>query len=220
MVWSYRALTDPNDAQRQMEQRIDDYTEFDPGDETIIERGSTKAQTYQWITSLASLGQVNPEITANIPTYAVFNKDGESVYVAYNYDDEARTVLFSDGHEATVDGNSYYVSQEGSGSPPTNPPEEPEEPGDDGNVIERGDFTVSIEQSQSDRVITFTPNTPARYVDLHYRINNGNQENVRMQQENGKWFLMLPDVENKSLSFRFTYEKDGPQYESEWFTYP
>ncbi len=220
MVWSYRALTDPNDAQRQMEQRIDDYTEFDPGDETIIERGSTKAQTYQWITSLASLGQVNPEITANIPTYAVFNKDGESVYVAYNYDDEARTVLFSDGHEATVDGNSYYVSQEGSGPPPTNPPEEPEEPGDDGNVIERGDFTVSIEQSQSDRVITFTPNSPARYVDLHYRINNGNQENVRMQQEDGRWFLMIPDVENKSLSFRFTYEKDGPQYESEWFTYP
>ena len=220
MVWSYRALTDPVDAQTQMERRIDDYTEFDPGDETIIERGSTKAQTYQWITSLASLGQVNPDITANIPTYAVFNQNGESVYVAYNYDSDPRSITFSDGHEATVEGNSYYVSQGGNGPPPTTPPEEPEQPGDDGKVIERDDFTVTVDENEADRVLTFTPNTPARYVDLHYRLDDGSQENVRMQQEEGRWFLMIPDVENKSLSFRFTYEKNGPQYETEWFSYP
>ncbi|WP_440897031.1 glycosyl hydrolase [Amphibacillus sp. Q70] len=125
MVWMYRSLIDPEDAVNQMEAKIDDYGAFDPSDESIIERGSTKAQTYHWIHNLNVLGRVDPSITADHPIYAVFNQDGERTYVAYNYSNSPITVNFSDGHSITVDANSFNI---GNGDEPDDPEQpDPEE---------------------------------------------------------------------------------------------
>ncbi|UOE95402.1 glycosyl hydrolase [Alkalihalobacillus sp. LMS39] len=132
MVWMYRALSNPADALQQMEASIDEYGLFNPGNEKWIERGSTKAQTYHWIHNLYELGQVDPTVTADHPIYAVFTKNGERTYIAYNYSDKPITVHFSDGHTIEVEPNRFNIGNgesEAEPGEPTEPvPSEPEAP--------------------------------------------------------------------------------------------
>ncbi|WP_338465328.1 glycosyl hydrolase [Shouchella rhizosphaerae] len=223
MVWAYRALTNPSDAVSQMNAKIDDYGEFNPGDERIIERGSTKAQTYQWVTSLHALGQVDPTVQADTPTYAVFTKNGERIYVAYNYRDVPTTVTFTDGHTAQVEANSFYTNATDVGppieQPNPGPNPEPNEPGN-GDQHEHDHYSVTVAQDHNQTVIAFSPTAPARYVDFHYRLNGGDQQNVRMNEGNGQWHYSIQGVSGgDELTYRFTYEREGPQYETEWYTF-
>ena len=66
------------------------------------EDGETKAHTYRWIHSLRALGHVDPTVTADVPTYAVFNRAGQRSYVAYNPAATEATITFSDGFTLTV----------------------------------------------------------------------------------------------------------------------
>ncbi|BAB03955.1 glycosyl hydrolase [Halalkalibacterium halodurans] len=352
LVWMYRAFTNPDDALQQMEASIDDYGLFDPGNEKIIERGSTKAQTYHWIHNLAELGRVDPTVTANHPIYAVFNKNGNRTYIVYNFSDSPITVQFSDGHSIQVEPHSFNI---GNGDGPTNPdPSEPDlknpyeriqaeaydamsgiqtEGTDDdgggdnigwindgdwvkyervhferdassievrvasdtpggrieirtgsptgtllgdvqvpntggwqqwqtvtGNVqIQPGtydvylvfkgspeydlmnvnwfvfrangqgngdshthpDYTAGIRGITGNEVtIFFAPTTEARYVDVHLKVNNGQQLNYRMTERNGEWERVVENLSSGDvLEYSFTYEKLGPQYTTEWFTY-
>ncbi|ADU32412.1 carbohydrate-binding protein [Evansella cellulosilytica] len=153
MVWMYRSLTNPDDALNQMEARIDDYGSFNPGDETIIERGSTKAQTYHWIHNMNELGQVDPSVTSDHPIYAVFNKDGERTYIAYNYSNSPITVNFSDGHSVTVEANSFNIGN-GEGSIDPGDPGDPGQPDPDptppGDPEERNPYSAIQAQSYDD----------------------------------------------------------------------
>jgi endo-1,3(4)-beta-glucanase len=65
--------------------------------------GVSDAQTYHWLHAMNAMGQLKPEITANYPITAVFEKDGEKTYVVHNYSNTTKTVTFSDGYELTVD---------------------------------------------------------------------------------------------------------------------
>jgi hypothetical protein len=61
------------------------------------EIGETKAHTYHWVHNLDAMGQIDTVVTADVPTYTVFEKDGERTYVGYNPDDLPSTVSYSDG---------------------------------------------------------------------------------------------------------------------------
>jgi hypothetical protein len=54
------------------------------------------------VRALAFLGNVDSQVTADIPTYAVFKKNGKRTYVAYNPGTSPITVTFSDGFRFPV----------------------------------------------------------------------------------------------------------------------
>ncbi|WP_245808955.1 hypothetical protein [Shouchella patagoniensis] len=202
-----------------MNDKIDDYGEFNPGDESIIERGNTKAQTYQWVTSLNALGQVDPTVHADTSTYAVFNKDGERVYVAYNYSDAPTTVTFTDGYTVEVAANSFYTNADYDVPPVEQPNPEPGQP-EDGDQRDHAHYSVKVTKENNQASVLFAPKATARYVDIHYRLSGGDQQNFRMNETSGEWVHTIQGInDSDDLMYRFTYEREGPQYETEWYTF-
>ncbi len=61
------------------------------------EGGETQAHTYHWLANLAPLGMQDQSVGADIPCFAVFNKDGVKSYLAYNPGAQTLTVNFTDG---------------------------------------------------------------------------------------------------------------------------
>jgi len=83
------------------------------------------------------------------------------------------------------------------------------------------DYTENAAQLNATQAqITFTPTTPAAYVDVHYLINGAGQQNFRMTNNAGTWTQTVSSlVTGTVLEYWFTYEKNGPQYDSPHFTY-
>ncbi|WP_276399892.1 carbohydrate-binding protein [Halalkalibacterium halodurans] len=83
------------------------------------------------------------------------------------------------------------------------------------------DYTAGIRGITGNEVtIFFAPTTEARYVDVHLKVNNGQQLNYRMTERNGEWERVVENLSSGDvLEYSFTYEKLGPQYTTEWFTY-
>jgi hypothetical protein len=66
----------------------------------------------------------------------------------------------------------------------------------------------------------FKPTIPASWVDIHYKVNNGGQQNVRMTNNGGIWQLTISGLNTgDTLSYSFTYEKNGAGYDTGWFSY-
>jgi endoglucanase Acf2 len=106
LIWMYRAIHDPSNALSQVNSSLGSLTP---------EAGNSRANTYQWVNTLNSVGTADLSITANHPTYAVFKKGSAVTRVAYNMGSSATTVTFSDGASLSVPANSYAVSS-GTGS--------------------------------------------------------------------------------------------------------
>ncbi|MDD5708711.1 MAG: glycosyl hydrolase, partial [Kiritimatiellae bacterium] len=87
IIWSHLALADPALT----------VAKFAANPEYTPEDGESRAHTYHWIHNLNALGQVDTTVTADIPTYAVFDHDGQRTYVAYNAGEGTAAVHFSDG---------------------------------------------------------------------------------------------------------------------------
>lgn len=83
------------------------------------------------------------------------------------------------------------------------------------------DFTASVTRTDaSHALISFQPTTPAAYVDVHYLVNGANQQNFRMTNNGGTWTQSVGSLTAGSvLTYWFTYEKNGPQYDSPHYTY-
>src|SRR4051794_41009351 len=83
------------------------------------------------------------------------------------------------------------------------------------------DYTQSVTAtSASQALISFTPTTPAAYVDVHYLVNGAGQQNFRMTQSGSTWTRTVDQLSNGTvLTYWFTYEKNGPQYDTPQFTY-
>jgi hypothetical protein len=83
------------------------------------------------------------------------------------------------------------------------------------------DYTQSVSQTSATQiVISFTPTTPAAYVDVHYLVNSANQQNFRMTNGSGTWTQTVSGLANGNVvTYWFTYEKNGPQYDTPQFTY-
>jgi endoglucanase Acf2 len=100
IVVMYRALSDPTDAARQ-------WSALAP---TIgPEAGNSRSNIAQWIATFALAGSVDRAVGANTPLYAVFEKDGERTYVAYNARAQVETVRFSDGAQVSVQPGTFGV---------------------------------------------------------------------------------------------------------------
>jgi endoglucanase Acf2 len=94
----YLALANPEKAREMFED--DPY--FEP------EFGNTMAMTYDWIAKLAAIkGEVDTTVTADSPLYAVFKSGAERSYMAYNPDNEAIEVTFSDGAKLKLKPHGY-----------------------------------------------------------------------------------------------------------------
>jgi hypothetical protein len=84
------------------------------------------------------------------------------------------------------------------------------------------DYTPSVSQPSASQVqISFTPATPALYVDVHYTGVPGlGQQNVRMTNGSGTWRTTVNGLSSGNvLDYWFTYEKNGPQYDTPHFSY-
>ncbi len=88
----YLALAEPERAQKMLAE--DTYFDAEFGDTRLLMR--------HWLKNIQALGQVDVAVTANVPTYAVFNGPKGKSYVAYNPSDRARNVIFSDGKRLLV----------------------------------------------------------------------------------------------------------------------
>jgi hypothetical protein len=88
-------------------------------------------------------------------------------------------------------------------------------------VAAEADFTQSVTQiDASSAQISFTPTTPARYVDVHYLSPNVGQQNFRMTNNSGTWQQTVGSLPTGFvLEYWFTYEKNGPQFDTSHFTY-
>jgi len=78
---------------------------------------------------------------------------------------------------------------------------------------------ASLNASQAQ--FSFTPATPARYVDIHYTgVPGMGQQNVRMTDSGGTWRHTVGSLSAGTvLDYWFTYEKNGPQYDTPHFGY-
>jgi len=83
------------------------------------------------------------------------------------------------------------------------------------------DYTQSVAQVDATQArISFTPTTPALYVDVHYLSPSQGQQNVRMTNNAGTWQLTVGSLTTGFvLEYWFTYEKSGPQFDTPHFTY-
>ncbi|GAA2143631.1 chitobiase/beta-hexosaminidase C-terminal domain-containing protein [Kitasatospora kazusensis] len=90
-----------------------------------------------------------------------------------------------------------------------------------GAAADSGDYTQSaVQLSASQAQIRFTPTTPARYVDVHYLVNGTGQQNFRMTESAGTWTQSIASLNTgTSVEYWFTYEKNGPQYDTPHFSY-
>ncbi|MEU3895262.1 glycosyl hydrolase [Streptomyces sp. NPDC045251] len=97
ILWEFQSLADPAAAKSKWDAGNAGYTP---------EAGESKAHTYHWITTLDALGAPDPSVTGDLPTSAVFAKNGTRTYAAHNHGATARTVTFSDGKTLTVPARS------------------------------------------------------------------------------------------------------------------
>ena len=100
VIWMVRALSDAPDAIKQFEAAKD---------KTAFEGGDSKANCFHWIYSLNELGQVDADVTADTPLYAVFHKGKTRTYCIYNATDAARTIVFSDGFRLKAEGKGFVT---------------------------------------------------------------------------------------------------------------
>ncbi|MGI5245296.1 chitobiase/beta-hexosaminidase C-terminal domain-containing protein [Dactylosporangium sp. CA-139066] len=84
-----------------------------------------------------------------------------------------------------------------------------------------GDYTQSVTQLNATQAqISFTPTTAARYVDVHYLSPNAGQQNFRMTNNAGTWQRTVSSLTSGFvLEYWFTYEKNGPQFDTPHFFY-
>jgi hypothetical protein len=90
-----------------------------------------------------------------------------------------------------------------------------------GVAVAADDYTQSATQLSSTQAqLSFTPTTPALYVDVHYLSPSSGQQNVRMTNNSGTWQHTVGSLTaGFVLEYWFTYEKNGPQYDTPHFTY-
>ncbi|MEY9863881.1 hypothetical protein ABH935_009534, partial [Catenulispora sp. GAS73] len=83
------------------------------------------------------------------------------------------------------------------------------------------DYTQSATQLNATQAqLSITPTTPAAYVDVHYLVNGGGQQNFRMTNNAGTWTQTVSSLTTGTvLEYWFTYEKNGAQYDTPHFTY-
>lgn len=100
--WKFYSFLDP-------QQALNLYRNYTDRD---LKFGVSDAQTYHWLHAMASMGQVQNQVTADYPIAAAFSESGSITYVAHNYSNSSRVVNFSDGFTLTVPPNSMATNRD------------------------------------------------------------------------------------------------------------
>lgn len=89
------------------------------------------------------------------------------------------------------------------------------------NVGSAADYTVTAEDiSSSTTKLTFNAANYAAYVIVHYKVNDGDQQNVGMSGSDKKFELNIDGLKKgDKIKCSFTYNKGGLQYDSSEMTY-
>lgn len=87
---------------------------FERDPDTELEFGNCRAMLYHWVYTWRAMGHVNTEVTANVPTFGVFDKGKQRTHVAFNPDAKPRKVTFSDGVTLTVPPRKVAYKRAGS----------------------------------------------------------------------------------------------------------
>lgn len=164
------------------------------------EAGETKAHTYQWVYTLKQLGAVatgTGALTANSPSAVAFNKNGSMSYIAYNFSCTPQTVSYSDGTVLTLPGRSYGFKRTGqtlvTGGIGCGTTSSSAASSANSSAV-TSSLASSVASSQSSVSSSaaayghsFLSSTSLRFfvnnapwADVHYTINSGAQQNVRM----------------------------------------
>jgi Peptidase inhibitor family I36 len=81
------------------------------------------------------------------------------------------------------------------------------------------DFDQGVEVSGNAGKIWFKSNVSTSWVDVHYQVNGGGQQNVRMSATNARFEQALRVATGDVLSYFFTYNNGAPAYDSARFSY-
>jgi len=83
------------------------------------------------------------------------------------------------------------------------------------------DFTQGVSVSGSVATVWFKSNVATSWVDVHYRLNGGTQQNLRMtwQAANARYEQPVAAASGAALSYFFTYNNGSPAYDSASFAY-
>ncbi|MFS1516920.1 glycosyl hydrolase [Bacillus sp. SCS-151] len=91
----------------------------------------------------------------------------------------------------------------------------------DNGTISHEDFTIDIENNGGSATFHFTPTGEAsNFVDLHYTINGGAQQNVGTTNNAGTWEYTINGLTTgDTIEFFYTYTIGTPAYDSAWYEY-
>lgn len=84
------------------------------------------------------------------------------------------------------------------------------------------DYTQGVSASGSSAVVWFKPTlTTTTCVDVHYKLNSGAQQNLRMtlNPTSARYEKSVANAAtaDNALTYSFTYNKGAPAYDSPWF---
>lgn len=103
ILWSAEAFLSPAEA-------LGDFLAIRP----TPEGGESRAHTYHWLSALSEYGSPLPDITCNLASFAVLNKDDSLTYIAYNPTSQPVLAKFSNGYELEVSPHTVAVGQDSS----------------------------------------------------------------------------------------------------------
>lgn len=83
------------------------------------------------------------------------------------------------------------------------------------------DYTQGVEISGSNGIIWFKSNLNTTWVDVHYKVNSGAQENLRMSYNSGtaRYEQSIQSAADSVIEYFFTYNNGTPAYDTSTFTY-
>nr|WP_027091913.1 glycoside hydrolase family 64 protein [Cohnella thermotolerans] len=88
--------------------------------------------------------------------------------------------------------------------------------------VSAADYTQGVSVSGSTATIWFNSSVNTTWVDVHYQLNGGNQQNLRMSYNSGlaRYEQTVAGVASGNvLSYFFTYNNGTPAYDTSTFTY-
>jgi hypothetical protein len=184
------------------------------GFDYVPEAGETKAHTYHWVHTFAKLGHTltgTGELTADLPSAVAFHNNGVTTYLAYNYSTTETPVNFSDGVTLTAAPGSFSMTQQGEPNSSSS--------SSAASSVSSGSTASSVASSSSSantdcneiclqEINTTTLRaivTEGDIVDIHYTLNGGPQQNLRMLQDGSNWYyditgLIAGDMVNVSFT--------------------
>lgn len=202
----------------------------------IPEEGETKAHTYQWVYTLKQLGHLatgTGALTANHPAAVAFNKNGSLTYIAYNFGCSAINVAYSDGTSFSVPAKGYAFKRTGQSVVSSG--------AGCGGTSSSSSSSSSVSSSSSSVVATSSsvassvPAAPyghtiltsnsvrfhvnnAAWADIHYTINNGAQQNIRMthNSDNSNTYTLTGIPANATVRYFFTIAQGAGAMDTTW----